>query len=804
MLKNYFKVAYRNLTKNRVYSFLNIAGLSIGLGCVIVIAGYVSLELNYDKYHNDFEDIYRITELRKRQDQQDHTATTFNPLAQLVGENVPSVEHVVRMFPLTGFISTNLDNKSRETRFTLVDSIIFQTFSFESIHGNLATALNEPLSLVITESKALKYFGKTDVIGQKLIYENATSTFDFSISAIIKDLPQNTHFELDFLASFSSIEQIRPRYNNWFHPAIYTYVKLKEGFDGTTLEKEISKLKDDYFPENIKNSRAHKAQSLSDIHLKSALLNEWSPNSNIVYITLFIIIAFFILLIACINFMNLSTARSVSRAKEVGLRKVVGAGKRQLVYQFLSESFLITALSFITAFGLAEFAFRNWFNVLVEKKMTIAFLFQGVNSIYVVLAVITVTLLAGMYPAFYLARLRPISTLRGKMEQIGGLGNIRKLMVTFQFFISCLLIIGTLIVLRQINFLRNKNLGFDKEQIVAIGLVDQADQKNYEVLQGEFLKESSVLESTISSALPGGAGFYAFRIEPEGLPDGEQMTMKSIGVDEKYILTYDLEILKGREFSKDIITDQRNAFIINEAAAEKLEWPDPLGKDFGIEIHGRGGADVRQGKVIGVLKDFHFESLYNSVEPLVVYVNQSSFYNNYLNLKIAPGNWDEVISLMEKKWESYSPNRPLQFYFLDEELKKMYNAEVKIGQIFTAFAVLSIIISCLGLFGLSAYAASQRTKEIGIRKVMGASLLTILKLLPKDYVILIVVANLIAWPLGWYYSLQWLSDFPYRVNLDIWIFLFTFLSALIIALITVSYQTVKAASANPVDILQQE
>jgi len=804
MLKNYFKIAFRNLIKNRIYSLLNITGLSIGLACVIVIVGYINLELSYDNFHDDYKDIYRISEIRKRQDRQDHTATTFNPMAELTKEYIPSVKHVVRMFPLTGFVSTTPENKSRETLFTLADSTIFEVFSFESLYGDLSETLDAPYSVVITESKALEYFGETSVIGQKLVYENATSKFNFSITGVIKDLPQNTHLNLDFLASFSSIRQIRPRYDNWFHPAIYAYVKLRKGFDVKVLEDGMKGLKDSHFPENIKSSRSHTAQPISGIHLRSALLNEWAPNSNIVYVTLFITIAFFILLIACINFMNLSTARSMSRSKEVGLRKVVGARKEQLIHQFLSESLLITTFSFIAAFVLAELAFRNGFNSLVEKQITSAFLFEGVNLFYVVLALVIVTLLAGTYPAFYLAQLRPISTLRGKTEQIGGVGNIRKVMVTFQFFISCLLIIGTLIVLSQINFLRNKNLGFDKEQIVAIGLVDQVDQKNYEQLQSAFLEETSVIETTVSSALPGGDGFYAFRIEPEGLPDGEQMTMKSIGVDEEYITTYRLEILEGRGFSKDVTTDESSAFILNEAAVEKLEWSDPLGKNFSIEIHGRGGADVRKGKVIGVLKDFHYESLYNSIEPLVVYVNTSSFYHNYLNLKIAPGNWEEVISLLEMKWEAFSPNRPLQFYFLDEELKKMYDAEVKIGRIFTAFAILSIVISCLGLFGLSAFTASQRTKEIGIRKVMGASLLTILKLLSKDYVILIVLANLIAWPLGWYYSSQWLNDFAYRVDLNLWTFLFTFLSALIVALITVSYQTMKAASANPVDALQQE
>jgi putative ABC transport system permease protein len=376
-------------------------------------------------------------------------------------------------------------------------------------------------------------------------------------------------------------------------------------------------------------------------------------------------------------------------------------------------------------------------------------------------------------------------------------------MVTFQFFISCLLIIGTLIVLRQINFLRNKKLGFDKEQIVAVGLVDRQDQTNYKVLKDALLSESSVLNVALSSTLPGRDNYYAFRIVPEGATEDDEMTMKSLGVDEDYFNTYNLEVIDGRSFSEDITTDRNQAFILNEAAVDKLGWDEAMGKDFTITIHA-ASEEVRKGKVIGVVKDFHFQSLYNLIDPLVLYVNTSPFYSNFLNVKLAPGNWEDAIKMLTAKWKEFSPDKPLDFYFLDEELKKFYDSEVKIGNIFSAFAILSIIISCLGLFGLSAFSAQQRVKEIGIRKVMGANLAGILGLLSREYLMLIIIANLIAWPLGWYISTEWLSTFPYRTVLNIGIFLLTFLGALLIALVTVSYQSMKAALTDPVKSLRNE
>jgi len=803
MLKNYIKIAIRSLVKNKVYSFINLAGLSIGLACVLVIVSYVNLELSYDKFHENHEDIYRITEYRMRNNQQTHSANTFSPLADLLETQVPAVKKVVKMYPLSGLVSINKINKFKETSFTLVDSVFFDVFSFKLVEGTLAGALDNPFSVVLPKNKALEYFGTTEVIGKEIFFENATERYSFNITAVIEDFPQNSHFEPDFFASFSSINIIQPRYNNWFHPAIYLYTLVEKGTTPSELDEQIATMAKEHYPDNIKDSRSHEAQLVTDIHLNSDLANEWQANSSKAYVKLFAVIALFILLIACINFMNLSTAQATKRAKEVGMRKVMGAEKSQLLGQFLGESFIVSFLSFILAFGLAQLALTYFFNALIGKEISVINLLSGINLVWIILSLIVVSLLAGSYPAFYLSGFKPITTLKGKVIKISGLGNVRKIMVTFQFFVSCLLIIGTLIVLNQINFLRNEKLGFDQEQIVAIGLVDRDDQNNYQTLKDALVSESSIVSVAASSTLPGRDGFFSFPIVIED-SDDEQLTIKTLGIDQDYISTYNIEIIAGRDFSNDITTDAEQAFILNEAALTKFGWKDGLNKDFTLTVHTSKGQEKRVGKVIGVVKDFHFQSLYNVIDPLVIYVNTGPFYTNFLNVKFAPGNWQEAISMLTAKWKIFSPDKPIEYYFLDDELAKFYDSEVKIGHIFTVFAGLSIIISCLGLLGLSAFSAQQRVKEIGIRKVLGANLASILMLLFREYIVLIILANLIAWPLGWYLSTEWLSTFPYRTGLTLSIFLATFIGALIIALLTVSFQSMKAAVANPVKSLRDE
>ena len=638
-------------------------------------------------------------------------------MGDLIKSHVPSVEKVVRMYPVPLLVSADKETKTKEPKFTFVDSLFFEVFSFQVMHGNLAKSLDEPFSAILTEKQAINYFGKSNVVGFDLFVEDEVKEYTFVITAVIKELPQNTHFNPGIIGSLNGMKSIQPWYNNWHYPPLYTYVQLKDGSTKSDLESQIQKMGEIHFPDYIKKEkRSYEAQRIADIHLKSDLEFEWQSNSNETYVSLFFLIAIFILLIACINFMNLATAQSTNRAMEVGIRKVMGAGKKQLVSQFLGESALTTFFSFLIALGLAELVLIYFFNDLIGKEISLGYLFTGANLLHVLIIITVISFMAGAYPSFYLSAFKPIVTLRSKVLKIRGLGNLRKVMVTMQFFISCLLIIGTLLVLRQVNYLRYKNLGFDKEQIIALKLVARKDQQNYNVLKESLMKESKVINVALSATIPGTNDFYGWNVIPEGYPSDTEYTMRSLGVDEDYLSTYNIELIDGRDFSKDIHTDGKQAFIINQAAVDNFGWTNPVGKDFTLSIY-TGKHELRKGKIIGVVKNFHFQSLYNRIEPLLIYINKHPYYSDYLNVKLAPGNIEESLNLLEAKWNNFNPDKPFEYYFVDQELEKFYDKEVRISRLFSSFAVISIIISCLGLFGLSAFTASQRTKEIGVRKV---------------------------------------------------------------------------------------
>ncbi|MEO1052718.1 MAG: ABC transporter permease [Bacteroidota bacterium] len=804
MIRNYIKIAFRSLWKNKIYSFINVTGLAIGLACVLVIVVYVQSELSYDRYNEHHEDIYRVTQHWINDGAQTHSATTQAPPAVVIRGNLADVDKVTRVYPYSAFISIDKQNKIKENSFCFVDSTFFDVFTMQPIIGNMETALDNPFSVVLTKKMANRYFGRIDVLGEELFYEDERRSYSFNVTAVIENIPQNSHFAPDFLASLNSLETMMPWYNNWHHPPMYTYIKSVSGADEEVLNQEVRDLIMSNLPDYEKGQRDYELQKLTDIHLKSDLAEEWQANSNYTYITMFSLIAVFILLIACINFMNLSTAQATRRAQEVGVRKVLGAAKFQLIKQFLGESFFNTFFSFIFAFGIAELVLTYVFNQVIDKELSLFFLLQWPNWFYVLTTLILVSVLAGLYPAFYLSAFKPIVTLKGSKSKTRGAARLRKGMVIFQFFISCLLIIGTVIVYQQVDFLRNKKLGFDKEQVITIRLVDRYAQINYRNLKNEILKESGVINVAMSSTLPGKPDFNVWEIEPEGITSDKEIVMKSLGSDEDFLKTYDIPIVEGRDFIEGNISDSIGGFILNEAAVEKFGWEnDPIGKQFAL-YHHTNQRNKKVGQIIGVAENFHFQSLHAQIEPLVIFINKHQYYCDYLSVRLAPGNWSEAIAMLEQKWQAFHPDKPFEFAILDSELDELYHSEIKTGKIFSSFAVLSIIVSCLGLFGLSAFSAQQRTKEIGIRKVMGASIFHILKMLSKEYVILILAANLVAWPLAWHLSQKWLANFAYHINIGWGFFVITLVLAVIIALITVSYQSMKAALTNPVETLKSE
>ncbi len=802
MLINYLKIALRNIRKNKVFSFINISGLSIGLACVMVILSYVKLELSYDQFNENSENIYRVAVEWEDEGQRVDMAMNHSPIVAILKEQLPGVVNTLRVYPYPTVLSIDMINRIKEEKFAFVDSTFFEVFSHKAIHGNLKAAYENNQSVVVTASAALRHFGTTDVVGKELFYEDQRRQITLHVSAVVADFPQNSHFHLDFMASFGTLEQIMPWYDNWHYPPVYTYIETNGSQNLEELNAMVNESVYDHLPDYVQaEKRNYHLQALTDIHLHSKLENEWESNASYTFIKLFMAIAVFILIIASINFMNLATARSALRAKEVGMRKVMGADRGQLIRQFLGESFITTSLAVVVAFALAELVLIHAFKEITDKQLSILFLTSWPYLGYVLVSVIVLSLLSGLYPAFYISAHRPVRALKGKSSQ-GGM-NIRLGMVTFQFFISSLLIIGTLVVLNQTHYLRNKRLGFNKDHIIAVRMSDDFSQVNYQVLKERFLAESLVESVCLSSTLPGSGNFYGFETYPEGIDPDKEYSLKTLGVDEDFLKTYNVKLIDGREFSKDITTDQTQAFILNEAAVEKLDWDNPVGKEFGLTVY-TGNEEKRMGKVIGVVEDFHFESLYKEVEPLVVYINKHKYYSDYLSVRFKPGNISQSVSLIESKWKDFHPDRPLEYYFLDQELDHLYSAEVKKSELFTSFALLSILISCMGLFGLSAFAAQQKTKEVGIRKVLGANVMSIIKLLSKEYVILIIIANLLAIPIAWYFASSWLTNFAYRVDISPVIYIVSIAAALVVALLTVSYQAIKAAMINPIDTLKDE
>ena len=803
MLNNYLKTALRYLLKNKVFSLVNVVGMATGLSCVLIILSYVDLELSYDDFHTQRETIFRVAVNWEDDGQRVNSAKNHAPLAPIL-EGLSGIVNTVRMYPYPVVMSADRQNKIKEAGFCFADSTFFRVFTFRSVHGDLATALDAPFSVVLTESAAIRHFGSVDVVGREFHYEDERRGQRFTIMGVMEDLPQNTHFNFDMLASFSSMETLMPRYNNWHYPPMYIYARASSDALAGELNEQMNTLIFPHLPDYVQaEKRDFFLQPVTSIHLYSDLENEWKSNSNDVYTRLFIIIAIFILLVACVNFVNMATARSIQRAKEVGMRKALGAQRKQLIFQFLGESVLTTALAFVLAFVMAELVMRYFFQGIIAQEISLAFIFSWSGVVYTVLAFLTVSILSGLYPAFYLSSHKPLSTMKSGLEKGNRGFGVRRMMVIFQFFISSVLIAGTIVVLEQTNYLKNKDLGFDKENIIAIKMVDRMAQDNYQVLKDEIVQESSVVSVALSSTMMGTSNFYGFQTRPEGIEGTNDYTLKTLGVDEDFLSTYNLRLLAGRDFSKDILTDQKEAVILNEAAAKKLNWENPVNKEFGLTIY-TGKEENRSGKVIGVVEDFHFASLYNRVEPLVIYINKHPYYSDFLSVKLTPGNLGEHVDMLRAKWKAFNPEKPFEYYFVDEELDKFYKGEVQKTKIFSAFAALSIFISCLGLFGISAYMIQQRTKEVGIRKVLGAGIPNILWLLSAEYVRMILIANLLALPLAWYLGQNWLTGFEYRTELSIMIFVFTLAVALLLAVSTVSIQALKAASMNPVNTLRDE
>ncbi|MCG3156372.1 MAG: hypothetical protein DKINENOH_02996 [bacterium] len=803
MLKNYLKIALRNLKKNAVYSSINLAGLAAGMACCILITLYVLHELSYDKFHQNADRIFRVRlDLDLNGVLYQEPSIPF-PAAQALTRDFPEVERAVRFYRNDDFPMIEIgDRQFIEERFFFADPAVFEMFDFPLIKGDEKTAFIEPNSVVLSEDMARKYFGEADPLGQALRYQKQ---FDLKVIGVMKNVPNNAHFKFDFLAPlqfqlnlWESQNGPGGRHNQWFWTGAWTYLLLPKAHSTQSLTEKFPAFVTKYFPDRIKGGLTLSLQPLTSIHLHSRLDNEIQPNSHILYVYIFSAIAVLILVIACINFVNLSTAQSGTRAKEVGVRKVVGAGKSQLVAQMLGESIIAGLVAMLLAAGLVELLLPA-FNQLTERQLEINFLGNWTGLLLILSLALFVGVLSGLYPAFFMSRFNPVGNFRRTTTASGGNETLRKALVVAQFAISIVLIIGLGAVHRQLRFLQEKELGFNKEQVLFVKARPAVNVK-FEAFRTELLKDPGIRNVAGTSNIPG-QGAFGYRFVPEGGSIDKPALLPLLLIDYDFLETAGIKIKQGRGIARTSPSDQAEAFLLNEKAAASLGWNDEaVGKKMQLFAPGTNQIG-KSGHVVGVIQDYHFESLHHEIKPLVLtYAN----WYDYYAVKIAAGNFAERLATLENTWKAFSPDWPLEYSFLDRKLEQLYGGEQKLSQVINYFTIIAVILACLGLFGLSSFAAARRTKEIGIRKVLGASVTSIVSLLSSDFIKLVLLANLIAWPVGWYAMHKWLQGFAYRANLDGWTFVLASAGALGIALLTVSFQAIKAAIAKPVEALRYE
>jgi putative ABC transport system permease protein len=814
MLKNYLKVAWRSLVRNKTFSIINITGLAIGLACFLLIALYILDELSFDRYYDKAGNIYRINMDARWGGQELRVAETSDMMGPILKKDYPEVQEYTRIYRQSG--DKALIRKGNEfiteTRTAYVDSTFFSVFAFPALEGDTRTALNDPHTVVITASAAARYFGSaSDAVGKMLEVQEGGMGKPYKVNAVIKDIPGNTHFHFDLYFSMKSLDY------NWGqigNTNFHTYLKLKPGTDDKAFEKEFSSnFTKKYLLPALKDFQIYSLADLEKsgnrirfslipvtrIHLYSDRQGgeELSPSGSIQYVAIFSAVALFILLIACVNFMNLTTARSAGRAREVGIRKVLGTERSSLVMQFLSESTLMVVLSFLIGIGIAFLALPL-FNSLSGKSMTLASLFSPVLLPLLIALPFAVGLLAGSYPAFFLSGFRPIEVLKGRLKMGTKSAGLRSVLVVFQFTTSIVLIIGTIVVFRQLHYIQTRDLGFNKEQVL---IVDGADALggNANVFKKEVTQLPGVKGGTLSAFLPvskSARNVYNISNVPAQTPSNS-FNIATWAIDDGYLPTLGIKLLKGRNFSSQFKTDS-SAVIINETAARILGYADPIGKNvYNFDAAGKPTAYP----IVGLVKNFNFETLHHEVGPLMFMLQNST---DLASFKV---NTDDMASLILKvgsKWMALAPGVPFSYRFLDDSFNEMYQSEQQVGKIAIIFSILAIVISCLGMFGLATFVAEQRTKEVGIRKVLGASVQGIVGLLSAEFLRLVVIAFLIAAPFGWWIMNKWLQDYVYRVSFSWWIFLAAALGALLIALVTVSSQAVRAAMANPVRSLRTE
>jgi len=807
MIKNYLKSALRNITRNKFYSVLNILGLSIGLISTIFILLYIQDELSFDKYNKNYKRIYRLESDFRISEKHDKFAVTSVPIAPAMKMEYPEIEQYTRIVDNGNMFIRYKDKEFYEKKIYSADSSYFKVFTCEFLKGSPDKALTEPNTMVVTESFAKKYFGEANPLGEVL---RDGDNMNYKVTAVIKDLPGNTHLKYDALTSMATIAKVygKDQFNSlkpeaFWNVGIYSYILLKPNADIKNIHAKFPAFNKKYMEPLGKQINADFkliTTNLADIHLSTKNLEGDLPRGSMSYVYIFSFVALFILLIASINYMNMATSRSANRAKEVGIRKVLGAFRAQLSRQFLSESVLLAFISLIISLAFIQLLLPL-FNELSDKHLTFGvfsnpFIFIGIIAITLV-----VGLISGSYPAFYLSSFMPARVLKGKIDSGRNSGYLRKTLVVFQFVISIMMIIGTLTVSRQLRYMKAKDLGFDKGNIVVAEIQDTVFVKKIPAFREELLQNPTIEAVSASTGVPGKIrSIQVMRVENGSKM--QELALNNFQIDYDYIPLMKMKLVKGRNFDKNMGTDLKEGAIINETAAKKLGWGDnALGKkiQYGIELDGT--AD-RNTKVIGVVKDFNYASLHNKIEPIVMFLTKRPGFA--LNIRIKPENKPAALDFIKSVWGKYGVKNPFEYYFLDQNFDESYQAEAKLNKIFTVFSVISIFIALLGLLGLASFTAERRTKEIGIRKVLGSSLMEIANMFYKEFTLLIVIAFIIGTPIAFYALGLWLQQFAYHVNQTWFIFFLSGMLAWIVAMATISFHSIKAASENPVTAIKYE
>lgn len=809
MWKNYFKIAWRNLSRNKGFSAINIFGLAIGIATCLVIMLFVVDELSYDRFHEKSDRIVRVLFRGSVQGEKMNEASVMPPVAHTLLAEYPEVEEATRMKDYGKPKITYGEKVFRDNSFAFADSNFFQVFTLPLIKGDPATALTQPNMVVISQTTAQKLFGKKDPIGQVLHFKDFNASLQ--VSGVMADIPENSHFHFDLLASMASFPDAN--INSWMVSDFHTYLVLPKGYDYKKLETKLPQVVQKYMGPQLQqamgislaqfreagNDLGLYLQPLSEIHLHSEARNDLEPGGDVRYVYLFGAIALFMLLVACINFMNLSTAGASKRTKEVGVRKVLGSGKTHLVRQFLTESFLLSLLAMALALVLVIVALP-FFNQLAGKQLVFNFLSQPLLLPGMLLLTLIVGVVAGSYPAFFLSSFNPVSVLKG-IKGIGTSGDknlsLRSGLVVFQFMISIGLIIGTLVVYQQLQYIQNKEVGYEKEQVLILPEVSLLGN-NLEAFRQQLLQDPRVLRVSTSGYLPAGASYNNnFFVNPADEVTQGVKTLR-YDVDEQYISTLGMKILEGRNFSIQYGADSASA-ILNETAAKALGWrKDAIGK---VITHYNNEGEKTSYRIVGIVEDFHFRSLHEPISPLVMVLGRQE---GSVIVKAKTTDMGGLVANIQEEWTKFNAEEPFTYSFLDERFNQTYKAERKMGLILGIFAGLTIFVACLGLFGLALFTAERRTKEIGIRKVLGASVQNVVVLLSKDFIKLVLVALLLASPVAWYFMQHWLQSFAYRIHISWWLFIVAGMGAILIALFTVSFHAIKAAIKNPVKNLRTE